>query len=72
MTHHVQFIAGDAERFFSLGPIPVREGAGLNMEGISLVCIAHRVSTKESDIEKCVLDASLAFNALRHRLKYLT
>ena len=45
-TREVEFIAGNAERSFSLGPVPIRERTALNVPGDYLVCLAHRVGAE--------------------------
>jgi hypothetical protein len=41
--------SGDVERIFSLGPVPIRERTALNVPGIGLICLAHRVGTEEGN-----------------------
>jgi hypothetical protein len=38
-----EFVAGNAERSFSIDPVPIRERTALNVGGDDLVCLAHRV-----------------------------
>lgn len=48
-NHYVEFIPGDVERIFPLGPVPIREDTALNVLGIGLIDLAHRVDTEEGD-----------------------
>src|SRR4029077_8381083 len=41
-----EFIPGDAEGCFPLGPVPIRERTALNVGGIGLICLTHRVRTE--------------------------
>ena len=43
----VEFVPGDVERIFSLGLVPIRERTALNVLGIRLIRLAHRVGTEE-------------------------
>jgi len=45
----VEFIPGDVERIFPLGPVPIRERTALNVLGIGLICLVYRVGTEEGD-----------------------
>ena len=58
LSHGVEFIPGDAERFFSLDPVEIRERTALNMLDNSLICLAHRVS---AEVGKASLHHSLVF-----------
>jgi hypothetical protein len=45
----VEFIAINAERSFSLGPVPIRERTAHNVPSDCLVCLAHRVGAEEGN-----------------------
>jgi hypothetical protein len=58
LSRDVEFITGDAERFFSLDPVEIRERTALNLLGNSLICLAHRVSP---EVGKASLHHSFVF-----------
>ena len=53
-----EFVPGDVERSFSIGPVPIREGTALNVGGNSLICLTHRI---RAEISKAPLHDGFVF-----------